>query len=48
MKAQREGGVEVQLYFFNLGDKWGWVVKGTPRPLYPRERDLVPNVQEDG
>ena len=24
----------------------GWVVKATPRPLYPRERDPVPIVQE--
>jgi len=32
------GGVEVWLYsFFNLGARW-WVVSGTPRPLYPRER----------
>jgi len=23
-----------------------WVVNATPRPLYPRERDLVPTVQE--
>jgi len=30
---------EVQLYsFLNLGVIWGWVVKATPRPLYPRER----------
>jgi cytochrome b561 len=26
----------------------GWVVKATPRSLYPRERDLVPTVQEAG
>ena len=26
----------------------GWVVKATPRPLYLRERDPVPTVQEDG
>jgi hypothetical protein len=26
----------------------GWVVNATPRPLYPRERDPVPIVQEDG
>jgi hypothetical protein len=23
---------------FNLGARWGWVVKATPRPLYPRKR----------
>ena len=26
----------------------GWVVNATPRPLYPRERDPVPIVQEAG
>jgi hypothetical protein len=26
----------------------GWVVNATPRPLYPRERDQVPIVQEAG
>jgi hypothetical protein len=26
----------------------GWVVKGTPRPLCPREGDPVPLVQEAG
>jgi hypothetical protein len=42
-KAHR--GVEVQLYsFFNLGAKWGWVVKATPRPFYPQARDSVPIV----
>jgi hypothetical protein len=35
-KAQR--GVRVELYSaFNLGVRWGWVVKATPRPLYPWE-----------
>jgi hypothetical protein len=35
-----KSGVKVQLYsFFNLGSRWGWVVKATPRPLYPLERD---------
>jgi len=24
----------------------GWLVNATPRPLYPRERDSVPIVQE--
>jgi hypothetical protein len=32
-------GVNVLFYsFFNLGDRWVWVVKATPRLLYPRER----------
>jgi hypothetical protein len=26
----------------------GWMVNATPRPLYPRERDPVPIVQEAG
>jgi hypothetical protein len=26
----------------------GWVVNATPRPLYPRKRDMVPIVQEAG
>ena len=31
-------GAEVQLYsFFNIDDRRGWVVKATPRPVYPRE-----------
>jgi hypothetical protein len=25
-----------------------WMVNATPRPLYPRERDPVPIVQENG
>jgi hypothetical protein len=45
MKAQSD--VEVQVYScFNLSDRWGWVVNATPRPLYPRERDPVPIVEE--
>jgi len=35
-------GVEVWLYsFFNIGYRLGWVVNAIPRPLYPRERDLL-------
>jgi len=34
--------------FFNLGARWGWVVNATLRPLYARERDPVPIVQEVG
>jgi hypothetical protein len=41
MKTQRR--VEVWLYsFFNLGVKWGWVVKAILTPFNPRERDPVP------
>ena len=34
--------------FFNLGARCEWVVNAMSRPLYPRERDPVPNVQEAG
>jgi hypothetical protein len=47
MKAQR-GSRVIALFFFNLGARWGWVVNATLRPLYPRERDPVPIVQEAG
>jgi len=41
MKAQK-GSKEVQLCsFFNFRNKWKWVVYATPKPLYPKERDLV-------
>jgi hypothetical protein len=47
MKAQ--WGVEVQLYsFFILGAIWRWVFNAKPRPLYPREKDLLPIVEEAG
>jgi hypothetical protein len=32
--------------FFNLGSRCGWMIKVTLRPLYPRERDPVPILQE--
>ena len=32
----------------DLGARCGWLVKATPRPLYPWERDLAPLVQEAG
>ena len=35
-KAQR-GSRGTALPFSNLGARWGWVVKATPWPLYPRE-----------
>ena len=34
--------------FFNLGARWGWVVKPTPRPLYPQVRDTLHIVQMAG
>jgi len=33
--------------FINLGVKWGWVAKATPRPPYSWE-DKIPIVQEVG
>jgi hypothetical protein len=36
---QAQGGVEVYLYSsFILEARWRWVVKGTPKPLYPLEK----------
>jgi hypothetical protein len=38
-QSGRAKDLSVSLYsFFNLGARWGWVVKATPRPLYPWER----------
>ena len=43
MKAQRRSrGIAL------FGARWRWMVNATPRPLYPRERDPVPTVQEAG
>ena len=43
------GGLEVWLYFFfKLGSSWRWVVNATPRPLYSREINSVPTVEDDG
>ena len=40
--GKARGKVEIELYcFFNLGASWGWMVNGTPMPLYPREKDPV-------
>jgi len=39
------GRAEVQLYsFFHLYAVVRWVVNATPQPLYPWERETVPNV----
>jgi hypothetical protein len=45
MKAQ-SGGRVIALLSFNLGARWGGVVKATPRPLYPGEGDTAPFVEE--
>jgi hypothetical protein len=34
--------------FFTLGPRWGWLVDATSQPLYLRERDLVPILQDAG
>jgi hypothetical protein len=47
MKAQR-GNKGIIYSLFNPAASWRWVVNATPRPLYPRERDRVKIVQEDG
>jgi hypothetical protein len=46
MKAQRRSR-DIAL-LFNLGDRCGWVINAMPHPLYTRERDLVPILQEAG
>ena len=44
-----EGGEEVYVYsIFKLGNRLGWVINATPRPLYPREKDPVPILQGVG
>ena len=39
MKAQRRSNGQLY-FFFDLGARWGWVDKATPRPLYPLYRNL--------
>ena len=39
--------VQVQL-LFNLSARGGWVINAMLQPLYPKTRDLVTIVQEDG
>jgi hypothetical protein len=39
-------GKGTALPIHNLGDRRGWVVNATPRPLCPWERDPVPIVQQ--
>jgi hypothetical protein len=43
-----EGSRSITYSFFNFGIRLRWVVNATPRPLYPRTRNLVPTVQEAG
>jgi hypothetical protein len=42
------GGRNIALSILDTGDRMEWVDSATPRPLYPRERDPVPTVQEAG
>ena len=44
----RGGGSRCIALLFNLGARWRRVVNATPRPLYPREIEPVPIVQEVG
>jgi len=45
MQAQTWSG-SIAIFIPCLGTRKGWVVSATLRPLYPRLRALVPNVQE--
>ena len=46
---KKQSWVKFQFHsFFNLGARWGWVVNATPLPLYPRERNPVPIIQDAG
>ena len=45
MKAQ-SGSKGIDLLFFNLGARLGYVVNSTKRPLYPLEKDSITIVQE--
>jgi hypothetical protein len=47
MQAQR-GSRSTAVRILNIGARKGWVVNAMPRPLYTRERDLLPNVQAAG
>ena len=48
MAKRGRDGRSIRVPILNLGARRGWVVKGTPRPLYPRERATVPIAQEAG
>jgi hypothetical protein len=40
MKTYRWSRV-IDPLILNLGNRWSWVVKFKPRPLYPRERIML-------
>ena len=48
MSSRHRGEVEASSLIIYLGPGRGWVVTSTPRPVYPRQRNLVPLVQEFG
>jgi hypothetical protein len=49
MKAQRwSTGIDSSTVPLTSTLDGGWVVRAKPRPLYPRERDPVPVLQEAG
>ena len=43
-----EGNRWIAVLFLQHGARWGWVVKATPRPLYPWERYQVPIIWKVG
>ena len=44
-----EGRIDIACSIFNLGATWGWVVKATPGPLYPRcPRTVAENLASIG
>jgi hypothetical protein len=45
LQEVQRGNKGIALLILNLGARWRWVVNATSRPLYPRERALVPIVQ---
>ena len=45
LKAQR-GYKCSSAFFLDLAAREGWVANARPWPLYPRVRDLVPNLEE--
>jgi len=44
----QERGADIPLSILEPGVKMRWVVSTTPRPIYSREREEVPVVQEAG
>jgi hypothetical protein len=47
VKSQRRSRGTAPL-FLEPRRRMGWVINVTPRPFYPREKDPVPTIEEDG